>query len=272
MADLRQYNARLENSAWSIPTASKLQCTLSHAIPRYGDALFTTYASRELNLEFELDMLRLPSHYDVAEVFSVAPPWRAGVKSRMLSNMKILKQFHGELPQETAWEMLTELEKGMQPTLYYTDWSNPNDKVSVSLNSINFHKQYESFLRCVDDLLPYSFDDIAFTILNYKKNSSRLTKESSKRLAMIGEYLKAEPELDLVLITAFTDSYGGRYHNEQLSIKRAERIKTFFTEQGVEADRVSTQGYGEKRHIDTNQNVLGRAKNRRVVIQLERTL
>ncbi|AWB69010.1 hypothetical protein C2869_13110 [Saccharobesus litoralis] len=269
-AEVRQYHAKLEKSAWQLSQKSKLQCTLAHKIPRYGDALFTTYANRELNLAFELDMLRLPHHYGVASVQSVAPEWRPGVATKSIADMKILKQFNGEVPQQAAWTMLTELEKGMLPTVYYADWANPYDKVAVSLNSINFHSAYDQFLNCVDNLLPYSFDDISFTILNYKKNSSDLTTRSKQRLGMIGEYLKADAEMELVLVTGFTDSFGGRYLNEKLSKKRAEKVKSFFVENGVEAERVTTTGMGEKRHIDSNKTILGRERNRRVVIQLNK--
>ncbi len=269
-AAVRQYNAKLENVKWQVSRHTQLSCHLTHEIPRYGDAVFSSEAAKKPLLYFELDMLRLPESYGMASVMSVAPKWRPGVPNKMIADMALLKQFNGELPNQAAWTMLSELENGMQPTIYYADWNSPFDKVAVSLNSINFHKAYEEFLLCRDALLPFSFDDIKYTVLTYKMNTTKLTKVSQKRLNMIGEYLKADPQLELGLVNAYTDSHGGRSHNKKLSKQRAEVVKTFFTENGVAPERIQTTGFGEKRHIASNSNVLDRARNRRVVIQLSK--
>ena len=72
------------------------------------------------------------------------------------------------------------------------------------------------------------------------------------------------------MINAYTDSYGGRYTNQKLSEKRAEAIKAYMTEKGIAAEKIVTQGFGEKRHVATNNTIIGRGKNRRVVIQIEK--
>ena len=73
-------------------------------------------------MEFQLDMLRLPDSYSLAEVRSVAPKWRPGLNSRPLAKMNLHKQFSPSLPKKIAWTMLSELEQGMSPTFYYNDW------------------------------------------------------------------------------------------------------------------------------------------------------
>ena len=62
-ANIRQYQADLEDSMWKVSEASRLNCTLSHNIPNYGEARFSSTASRKLTMDFELDMLRLPDSY-----------------------------------------------------------------------------------------------------------------------------------------------------------------------------------------------------------------
>lgn len=267
---VRQYSADLDSSMWKASNTARLECQLEHNIPRYGKALFVSRASKSLNLNFALDMFKLPDNYSFAKVESVAPSFKPGVAAKQISQMQLLKQFDGELEKKAAWTMISELEKGFNPTFYYQDWYSDFDKISVSINSANFHKAYDEFLVCLDNLLPYSFDDISFTVLTYQSNTAQLSKSSQKRLNMIAEYLKQDPSLELVLVDAFTDSYGGRWHNQELSKKRAQTIKTFFTEAGVDAARVETQGFGEKRHIASNSNVIERAKNRRVVIRMDK--
>ena len=144
------------------------------------------------------------------------------------------------------------------------------DKISVGLSSAKFKKAYQDFVTCVGNLLNYSFDDIAYTVLNYQTNSDNLTKASQKRMDMITEYLSLDPTLELVLVDAYTDSYGGRWPNLKLSERRAAKIKAYFEENGVDPNRIETKGYGEKRHIASNNTILGREQNRRVVIRMDK--
>ncbi|QJR79902.1 OmpA family protein [Alteromonas pelagimontana] len=270
-AAMRQYAAAVDASDWKMVEASRLQCTLSHTLPGYGDALFTSMASKQLNMEFELDMKLLPKKFDVAAVYSVPPSWMPGVAPKPIADMTIRKQYNGDLPEDAAWTMLSELEKGFWPTIYYQDWYNRYDKVAVSLNASNFTPRYREFISCVSNLLPFSFDDIAYTVLSYEKNSTELTAYAQKQLEMIGEYLKEDSDLELVLLDGYTDSYGGRWTNEQLSIRRASQVKDYFTALGVPAERIEVTGHGEKRHISPNSNSDARALNRRVVVHLSKS-
>ncbi|MCY7296849.1 flagellar protein MotY [Alteromonas sp. a30] len=269
-AHLRQYSASVDNSVWSINVPNRLECTLTHNLPGYGKAIFSSVASKHLNMEFTLEMRRLPKHYSVASVYSVPPAWMPGEIQRPIAEMVIRKQYDGDLPEQAAWTMLSELEKGYWPTLYYQDWYNQYDNISVSLNASNFALPYESFVNCVSNLLPFSFEDIAYTVLTYKSNAVELTKASKKKLDMIAEYLKEDTDLELVLLDGYADSYGGRAKNKELSVQRAVEIKSFFRDSGVAADRIQVTGHGERRHIAPNITPEGRAKNRRVVIRLQK--
>ncbi len=268
-ASIRQYSASLSTSQWNLSNNSRLQCTLTHQIPNYGQAKFYSKASRDMNMEFELDMMRLPDNYALAEVRSEAPKWRPGVNGYSLAKMKLHKQYSPSLPKKVAWTMLSELEQGMSPTFYYDDWYSDTDKISVGLSTAKFSSAYREFVSCVGNLLNYSFDDIAYTVLNYQSNSSSLTKASQRRMAMITEYLALDSNLELVLIDTYTDSYGGRWPNQNLSEKRAAKIRDYFVKSGIDPKRIEAKGYGEKRHIASNNTILGRGENRRVVIRLE---
>ncbi|MGL1958831.1 MAG: OmpA family protein [Colwellia sp.] len=269
-AGIRQYSANIDNSQWQLSNNTRLQCTLSHQIPHYGEARFFAKADRKLNMAFELDMMLLPDNYSLAQVRSVPPNWHPGNGSRVLADMKLYKQFIPSLPKKVAWSMLSELEQGMNPTFYYNDWHSEQDKISVGLSTARFKKAYQSFVGCVGNLLNYNFDDIAYTVLNYQSNSDKFTKASQRRIAMIREYLSLDPELELVLVNAYSDSYGGRWSNLKLSERRANEVRSYFVENGIDASRIAAKGYGEKRHIASNETTLGRGKNRRVVIQMEK--
>ncbi|RUO28903.1 hypothetical protein CWE12_11470 [Aliidiomarina sedimenti] len=269
-SSVRTYGASLDNSEWRVSEYSPLQCTLEHDIPRYGNVRFVSQASRDMNLRLQLDMLRLPDTYDVASIKSVAPQWRPGVASQELGNLDMYRQFSSELNREMAWTVLTELEKGMMPTFFYRDWHNQRDQVAVSISAVNFHSRYDDFLDCVANLLPYSFEDIAFTVLQYHEQTEDLTNPSKRRLMQIGQYLSHDREIELVLVDAYTDSYGPFEENESLSEQRAEVVKTFLLEHGVNESQIRITAHGERRHAAPNDTELERAQNRRVVLQLQR--
>ena len=63
-AALRQYTAKVENSDWRLKDETRLQCTLSHTLPGYGEAMFSSIASKQLNMEFELDMYVCLNHME----------------------------------------------------------------------------------------------------------------------------------------------------------------------------------------------------------------
>ena len=267
-AAMRQYSANQDNSNWEVIKKTRLQCQLNHEVPYYGEAIFKASASKNKNLTFNLDMVVRPDNYDIAGLKAVPPAWRSGLPARDITTMKLLKKFDGELGNKTAWEMLTELEKGFHPTFYYQDWQNSADKIAVGISSVNFKQAYWAFLQCRDAMLPYSFEDISFTVMNYEPNTSKLTKSSQKRLDKIGEYLKYDTNIESISISSYTDSYGGRWNNLELSKKRAKAIKDYIVSLGVDESKVDTDGYGEKRHVASNDNILDRNKNRRLVIQI----
>lgn len=269
-ADLRRYQSGLDNSKWQNTTETRLQCDLVHEIPNYGHAVFSSEAGKIDNLAFELEMMRLPADYSLANIESVPPRWKPGKGSKPITDIQWRKQFNGDVDEKSAWIMLTELEKGYFPTLYYTDWHNRHDRVAVALASTNFRDPYYNFLNCRSNLLKFSFDDISQLTLNFEFGGAELDKDSKMKLAQVEEYLKHDNQIESISVKAYSDSFGGRWHNYEVSKKRAEQIKMFFVEAGIDGTKISVEGFGERRHIASNQTELGRQENRRVIVQMTR--
>ncbi|MGM0525807.1 MAG: flagellar protein MotY [Pseudomonadota bacterium] len=267
---IRHYSANLDNSMWYLAENSRLECGLEHTIPRYGKVEFSSEAGKELNLRMQIDMHQLPDDYGVAKIESVAPRWQPGQATYELGEMPLYKQFDGELQKQMAWQLLSELEKGRYPTFYYQDWYQPKDTVAVALSSVNFRSAYDAFRGCINALLPFSFKDIAYTVLSHENDSEKLTNASQSKLEQISQYLAVDDELELVLVNAYTDALGARGPNQELSEKRAQEIKDFFVERGIDENRIETVGHGEDRPVAGNANELDRAKNRRVVVRLSK--
>lgn len=69
-------------------------------------------------------------------------------------------------------------------------------------------------------------------------------------------------------LAGHTDNTGSDSTNVGLSKNRAESVKAFLVGYGINADRVSTVGYGSSKPIADNATALGRATNRRTEVRI----
>ncbi len=74
--------------------------------------------------------------------------------------------------------------------------------------------------------------------------------------------------LEVIIAVGHTDSVGGDAYNQKLSVKRSEAVKAYLVSKGIEKNRVYTEGKGEKQPVADNKTNEGRAKNRRVEIEV----
>ncbi|WP_047045195.1 flagellar protein MotY [Vibrio mexicanus] len=267
----KRYVATPNQSQWQMVANTPLECRLVHPIPHYGDAEFSSRASKKINLDFELKMRRPMGETRNVSLVSMPPAWRPGDGAERITTMKFFQQFDGYVGGQTAWGILGELEKGRYPTFSYQDWQSRDQRIEVALSSVLFRQKYSVFSDCISNLLPYSFEDISFTILHYDRTSVQLNKASQKRLQQIAEYIRHNQDIDLVLVSTYTDSTDSRSASQNLSEQRAEVLRDYFESLGLPEDRIQVQGYGKRRPIDDNSSPIGKDKNRRVVISLGRT-
>jgi len=74
--------------------------------------------------------------------------------------------------------------------------------------------------------------------------------------------------LEVIIAVGHTDSVGSDAYNQKLSVKRAESVKAYLVSKGIEKNRIYTEGKGEKQPVADNKTKEGRAKNRRVEIEV----
>ena len=74
--------------------------------------------------------------------------------------------------------------------------------------------------------------------------------------------------LEVMIAVGHTDAVGVDAYNEKLSVRRSEAVKSYLVSKGIEANRVYTEGKGERQPVADNRTAEGRAKNRRVEIEV----
>ena len=74
--------------------------------------------------------------------------------------------------------------------------------------------------------------------------------------------------LEVIIAIGHTDGVGSNAYNQKLSVRRANAVKAYFVSKGVPANRIYTEGKGETSPVATNKTKEGRAKNRRVEIEV----
>jgi OOP family OmpA-OmpF porin len=74
--------------------------------------------------------------------------------------------------------------------------------------------------------------------------------------------------LEVIIAIGHTDSVGSNEYNQKLSVRRAEAVKAYLVSKGIEPNRIYTEGKGKTQPIADNRTKEGRAKNRRVEIEV----
>jgi len=87
------------------------------------------------------------------------------------------------------------------------------------------------------------------------------------RLLALVKQLQEQPQLSVEL-EGYTDSTGAGPYNIQLSQRRAEAVRRFLVEKGVELPRIHSIGLGDIRPVADNKTKQGRDQNRRVMLRL----
>ena len=99
--------------------------------------------------------------------------------------------------------------------------------------------------------------------ITFDVNKTTIKPESENTLMKALKTLNTYQDIS-VEISGHTDSDGSNKKNQKLSEGRAESVKAWLVAKGINADRISTKGYGEDKPISDNKTKEGKQKNRRI--------
>lgn len=122
--------------------------------------------------------------------------------------------------------------------------------------------------RCVEKKAAPVSDKVVFnadTFFDFDKYN--LKPEGRQLLDQVAAQVNTI-SLETVIAVGYTDSIGSDAYNLGLSERRANAVKAYLVSKGVAADRIYTEGKGKADPIASNATAEGRAKNRRVEVEI----
>lgn len=119
------------------------------------------------------------------------------------------------------------------------------------------------------DLVPAEFEDLAGILegIHFDTNKDVIKPDSKPILDRAVEVLKKYPQVRIE-VSGHTDSNGEYAHNVDLSQRRAESVRKYLVDNGIEESRIETRGAGPNEPIATNDTAEGRAENRRIEVKI----
>ncbi len=99
--------------------------------------------------------------------------------------------------------------------------------------------------------------------VHFETDKATLTPDGQATLQRAAAAMKGNPNVHLRL-EGFTDSTGSAPHNTSLSDERTKTLADYLQSQGVDRSRLTGEGFGAAKPVDTNATSEGKADNRRV--------
>ena len=108
---------------------------------------------------------------------------------------------------------------------------------------------------------PAAFPDLG--TVHFDTDKATLTPDGQATLQRAAAAMKDHPDVHLRL-EGYTDNTGTAPHNDTLSDQRAKTVVDYLQSQGIERSRLTGEGFGAAKPVDTNATDQGKADNRRV--------
>ena len=105
-------------------------------------------------------------------------------------------------------------------------------------------------------------------ILRFAHNSNGFTAKDLQGLAEVARSVNAHPRA-VVVISGHSDSVGSKAYNYNLSLFRANMVKSYLLGKGIADGRLQVEAYGSEKPIAPNDTPEGRWRNRRVEVEVK---
>jgi sodium-type flagellar protein MotY len=260
------FQTRLENIEWKVE-GDKFECRLTQPITDFGSGEFVRRAGEQAT--FRLKAYGGSLGAGSATLLAAAAPWQPG---RGDINLGAVRAGSGDVlfnsSQAQAGRLFNGLLEGRSPTVRH--YGRDGGYSEIRLLPVRFNKAYSDYQLCTAKLLPMNYDQVKQTEVGFPGGGIELDAAAKQKLAVILEFMKADPTVNHIELNGHSDNSGNRLTNRDVSRRRALAVMEYFKVNGIQESQVTLRFHGESYPLAPNTNAANRARNRRVNIQLER--
>jgi hypothetical protein len=266
----RRYFAPMEESKWTVTSATPLLCEMEHVIPYFGKAVFWRESGRNLRLKLMTD--QRSSNGLKVELVSQSPSWKSSIDPIKLASLETNGQSSWlDIPERVAKLTYLELHDGFQPSFFFTKNRKLYDSMSVFISTVRFRDAEPAFERCVSGLYPIHYDDVKFSTIHFGSDEEfPLMADEQTAFSDMVNYLAVDQSIKQVVISGYADQTGSVCYNETLTSRRAWYIYDLLVQLGVDLDLLRVNYYGESQLLQKGNSAGDQAANRRVTVELIR--
>jgi len=281
-----KYGQKLNEADWTVVT-SKKRCVLHQDIALYGKVAFEQ-VYRDKGMKFNLYLNRIPHQTVKARLSAVPPEWNHVTLLRPIGSVTLkAKSKAFSLQNKLSLRIISELEDGMFPTLSYKSTLSSSNDIHVAISPINFRERLPKFLACIAALpnkpivikpkpkpkpkpikIVPIFDNSEPDTVFFAANSATLRTNAKKKLRLLVKRIKKDKKSKHVIVTGYSDDTGNKTQSTSISKQRALNVQSYLEAQGIPAKYLFTRYFGRDHAIKSNRTANGRAKNRRVHIDV----
>ncbi|MFW5425662.1 MAG: OmpA family protein [Methylophagaceae bacterium] len=263
-----QFQAPITDTQWLV-SESPLECSLTQDIARFGSAQFSQLPAQEFSLTFTTALYpskQTDIYFEIAQA-----PWQNSEDRLMLVAIPVEKnQQTFTITGKMAKQAFTYIKEGMFPTIRYQS-QNSIEEISVLLSTVHFRDSHLAFTQCVEQLTPYTFEQMRQLTVYFNSEESTLHSEAKKALTRLSDYVKIDDSIKRITVSGHTDNHGRKRLNIPLSQARALAVKAFLiNESEIDESMIVTSFHREFVAATSNKTGSGRTQNRRAEIELIR--
>lgn len=264
----RKYLAPMEDSRWQMTVETQLHCEMEHEIPRFGKAVFSQSAGRDLQLKL-ITHQRFNSGIAV-DFLSESPHWKTKVTQFKLASLATRESdVLLDTGTRTAKHAYLELHDGFRPGFYFASNKDLIDPTTVMMSTVRFRSVEPEFEQCISNLYFENFDDVNIASIHFEHDEEfPILEEEEMALQGMLDYMKIDKSINEIVVSGHADKSGAICYNDTLSERRALYVYDLLVANGIEPGMITLDYFGELRPLVKGGSTTALAANRRVTVEL----